>query len=51
MEPKELILRDKYPIEDLRATGHALAKGKAGKEMAFKSGREMVDFFKKRIKK
>lgn len=51
MEPKEVILKDKYPTKDLKAAQLALAKGKAGKERVFESGDEMVSFFKTRIKK
>ena len=48
LEPKEFILKDKYPKAHLKAAHKALAQGKAGKEIAFKSGDEMVKYFKKR---
>ena len=51
LEPKELILKDKYPLKDLRTAEEVLSKGKAGKELSFKSGKGMVCFFKKRTKK
>ena len=51
MIPKEVILEDKYPIEDLQAAEKVLSKGLPKEEVAFKSGEEMVKFFKKRIKK
>ena len=51
MIPKEVILEDKYPIEDLEAAEKVLSKGLPKEEVAFKSGEEMVKFFKKRIKK
>lgn len=51
MVPKEVILEDKYPKEDLEAAEKALFKGLPKEEVAFKSGAEMLKFFKKRIKK
>ena len=51
MEPKELVLRDKYPIVDLKAAEHVLAHGKSGKELVFRSGKDIIHFFKKRTKK
>ena len=51
MTPKEVIFEDKYPKEDLEAAERALSKGLPKEEIAFKSGVEMVKFFKKRIKK
>ena len=51
MIPKEVILKDKYPQEDLKATEKVLSKGLSKEEIAFKSGSEMSAFLKKRIKK
>ncbi len=51
MEPKEVILKDKYPRKDLQSAQSLLAKGKAGKERVFDTGDEMLEFFKKKIKK
>ena len=51
MIPKEVILEDKYPKEDLEAAEKALSRGLPKEEVAFKSGEEMVKFFKKRITK
>jgi AbrB family looped-hinge helix DNA binding protein len=51
MEPKRVVLKDKYPVQDLKAAQLALSKGKAGKEHVFESGDEMVSFFKAKIKK
>ena len=51
MIPKEVILEDKYSKEDLEAAEKALSKGLPKEEVAFKSGEEMLKFFKKRIKK
>ena len=51
VEPKEVILKDKYPTKALAAAQRALAKGKAGKERVFESGDELLAFFKKRMKK
>ncbi len=51
MEPKEMVLKDRYPIADLKRAEKLLAKGKAGKETVFESGDEMLNFFKKRTKK
>ena len=51
MIPKEVILEDKYPQEDLEAAEKVLSKGLPDQEVSFKSGAEMTRFFKKRIKK
>ena len=51
MIPKEVILEDKYPQEDLKAAEKVLSKGLPDQEILFKSGAEMSRFFKKRIKK
>ena len=50
VEPKEVVLKDKYP-KNLAVAQRALAKGKAGKERVFENGDEMLAFFKKKIKK
>ncbi|MCK5494522.1 MAG: AbrB/MazE/SpoVT family DNA-binding domain-containing protein [Candidatus Omnitrophica bacterium] len=51
MIPKEVILEDKYPREDLEATEKVLSKGLPKEEISFKSGSDMTRFLKKRIKK
>ena len=51
MIPKEVILEDKYPQEDLEGAEKVLSKGLPHEEVSFKSGAEMSKFFKKRIKK
>jgi AbrB family looped-hinge helix DNA binding protein len=51
MEPKEIIIKDKYPLSDLKAAEKVLEKGKADKETVFKSGNELLQHFKKRTKK
>lgn len=51
MVPKEVILEDKYPQEDLEAAEEVLAKGLPEEEVAFKSGAAMIKHFKNRIKK
>ena len=51
MIPKEVILEDKYSREDLETSEKILSKGLPKEEVTFKSGAEMVKFFKKRIKK
>ncbi len=51
MIPKEVILEDKYPMEDLEAAEKVLSKGLPKEEIVFKSGEAMVAHFKKRIKK
>lgn len=51
MVPKEVILEDKYSKEELETAEKALSKAVHGKEIAFKSGSEMVEYFKRRIKK
>ena len=51
MIPKEVILEDKYPQEDLEAAEKVLSKGLPEEEMAFKSGTAMLRHFKKRTKK
>jgi AbrB family looped-hinge helix DNA binding protein len=51
MTPKEVIFEDKYSKEDLIATEKALSKGLPNEEIAFKSGDDMVKYFKARIKK
>jgi len=51
MEPKEIILKDKYPLKDLKAAEKVLSKGLAGKETVFKNGNDMLQHFKKKTKK
>lgn len=51
MTPKEVILEDKYPLEDLEKAEDILSKTLSKEEVSFESGDEMVNFFKKRIKK
>lgn len=51
MVPKEVIYEDKYPKKDLEAAEKALSKRSPKKEIVFKSGEEMINYFKKRIKK
>lgn len=49
--PKEVIVEDKYPLEDLKAAEESLAKGRGGKRITFKTGEEAVRYFKKITKK
>jgi len=51
MIPKEVILEDKYPIKDLKKAEDVLSKGISGEEVAFESGKEMMNFLRKRNKK
>lgn len=51
MIPKEVILEDKCPREDLEGAEKALSKGLPKEEISFSSGTEMSRYFKKRIKK
>jgi AbrB family looped-hinge helix DNA binding protein len=51
MIPKEVVLEDKYPKEDLVAAEDALSRGLPKEEIAFKSGAEMIRYLKKRTKK
>ena len=51
MIPKEVILEDKYPQEDLEEAEKVLLKGVHEKGISFKSGAGMTKFFKKRVKK
>lgn len=51
MIPKEVILQDKYPEEDLKVAEQVLKKGLPKEEITFRSGLDMVDFLKKRVKK
>lgn len=51
MIPKEVILEEKYPIEDLEAAEKALSKGMPAEEVRFKTGNDMVKFFKNKTKK
>ncbi len=51
MVPKEVILEDKYPQEDLEAAEKALSQGIKGEEIAFKSGAQMLKHFKSRMRK
>ena len=51
MIPKEVILEDKYPREDLEAAEKVLERGLPEEETVFKSGSSLVNHFKKRINK
>ena len=51
MTPKEVILEDKYPNDDLKAAEKALSHGIPHEEVTFHSGDQMVQFLRKRIKK
>ena len=51
MIPKEVILEDKYPVEDLKTAEKVLSEGVPGEEVKFKSGNDMVRFFKNKTKK
>jgi hypothetical protein len=51
MTPKEVILEDKYPKEDLEAAERVLSRGLPKEEITFGSGTKMVRYFKKRVKK
>lgn len=51
MIPKEVILEEKYPVEELETAEKVLSKGLPEEEIRFKSGNDMVKFFKKRAKK
>ncbi|MFH1309840.1 MAG: AbrB/MazE/SpoVT family DNA-binding domain-containing protein [Candidatus Omnitrophota bacterium] len=51
MIPKEVILEDKYPNEDLEAAEKVLSKGLPKEEIVYESGEEMITSLKKRMKK
>jgi len=51
MVPKEVILEDKYPQQDLEAAEKALSRGLPKEEVSFNSGTAMARYFKKKIKK
>lgn len=51
MVPKEVVLEEKYPIEDLKAAEKVLSNGIPKEEVRFKSGNDMVKFFKNRAKR
>ncbi len=51
MVPKEVILKDKYPKEDLEAAGKVLARGAPEEEVSFKSGKSALNYLKKKMKK
>lgn len=51
MIPKEIILEDKYPQEDLVLAEKALSEKLPKKEVVFKSGTAMLKYFKKKVKK
>lgn len=51
MIPKEVILEDKYPKEDMEAAEKVLSKRAPKEEIIFKSGEAMVKYFKKRTRK
>jgi len=51
MIPKEVILEDKYLVEDLKAAEKVLSIEVPKEEVKFKSGNDMVKFFKNKAKK
>ncbi len=51
MIPKEVILEEKYPLKDLEAAEKVLSKRVRREEVRFKSGNDMVKFFKNKTKK
>lgn len=51
MAPKEVILEDKYPKEDLEIAEKVLSKGLKGEEISFDSGDDMITDFRRRIKR
>lgn len=51
MIPKEVILEDKYPVKDLKKAEKVLYRGMPKEEIRFKSGNDMVRFFKNKVKK
>jgi|GEM_PF-2693869 hypothetical protein len=51
MTPKEVILEDKYCQEDLKAAEKALFGESTKDELRFKSGKEMTEFLKSRVRK
>ena len=51
MIPKEVVLEEKYPVEDIAAAEKVLSKEAPKEEVKFKSGNAMVKFFKSKTKK
>ena len=51
MIPKEVILEDKYPLEDLESADKALSKGMAKEEVSFKSSKSALSYLRKKMKK
>ncbi|MBL7073338.1 MAG: AbrB/MazE/SpoVT family DNA-binding domain-containing protein [Candidatus Omnitrophica bacterium] len=51
MIPKEVILEDKYPKEDIEAAEKVLSKKVSREEVAFESGEQMINSLRKRVKK
>jgi len=51
MIPKEVILEDKYPKEDLEAAERALSRGLPKEEISFESNKLALSYLKKKIKK
>ena len=51
MTPKEVILEDKYPIEDLKAADKVLSKELPKEEVSFESSKEALSYLKKGMKK
>jgi len=51
MVPKEVILEDKYPQEDLEAAEKVLSKGLPEEEISFKSSKSALSYLKKGMEK
>ena len=51
MIPKEVILEDKYPIEDLEVADKALSGALTKEEISFESSKKALSYLKKKIKK
>ena len=51
MVPKEVILEDKYPIEDLEAADKALSGKLSKEEVSFDSDKEALSYLRNKIKK
>lgn len=50
MVPKQVVVEDKYPIEDLKAAQEKLSKPQKG-EVSFTSSEEAVNYLDKKIEK
>ena len=50
MVPKQVVVEDKYPVEDLKAAQKKLSKPQKG-EVSFASPEEAINYLDKRIKK